>query len=46
MPEYQTTGINFRTLLIIMLVLVCVNIIIIALYRKYLQKEMQKDMKT
>jgi hypothetical protein len=44
-PDYQHPGINARTLGLIMLTLIIVNCIIIAIYRKYLQDEMQQEMK-
>ena len=46
MPEYQTAGVNARTLLIIMVVLIIFNVGIILLYRKVLQRELRRDMKT
>ncbi len=46
MPLYQSKGINTRTLMVIMAILVGINICIIFFYRKYLQREMNSDMTT
>lgn len=44
-PEGQSTGINQRTLFMFIIALVIINGIIILIYRRYLQKEMEADMK-
>ena len=44
-PKGQTTGIDQRTLFIIIVVLVLVNGVIILFYRRFLQKELDRDMK-
>lgn len=43
-PKYQASGVNTRTLIMIMAVLVMVNLVIIFFYRRYLQRELQTDM--
>uniref|UniRef100_A0A7S3CSQ3 Vacuolar sorting receptor thioredoxin-like domain-containing protein n=1 Tax=Strombidium rassoulzadegani TaxID=1082188 RepID=A0A7S3CSQ3_9SPIT len=45
LPVGQSTGINQKTLFLIVVGLVLTNSLIILVYRKYLQREMEKDMK-
>ena len=44
-PRGQATGINERVLFYLILGLVLINVIIILAYRKYLQRELDADMK-
>ena len=44
-PRGQSTGITQRTLFYLILILISVNVIIILAYRRYLNNEMQRDMK-
>ena len=44
-PRGQSTGITQRTLFSLILILISVNVIIILAYRRYLNNEMQRDMK-
>ena len=45
-PEGRSSGINQRTLFALIIVLVIINICIILVYRQYLQKELDSEMKT
>lgn len=45
LPVAVSDGINQRTLFILIVALVLINIIIILAYRKYLQSELDNDMK-
>ena len=45
MPKAVSSGVNQRTLVMVVLVLVAVNSMIILCYRAYLQREMDRDMK-
>ena len=45
-PEGRSTGINQKTLFALIIVLIIINICIILVYRQYLQKELDSEMKT
>ena len=45
LPQGQSTSISKKTLYLVVCMLVLTNIVIILLYRKFLQTEMDKDMK-